>query len=732
MAMLDPSDEYRSLFDGAPDLTYTQDLQGRITRVNRAFEKATGYTRAQAIGMQLDTIIAPESRDILLQSVMERMGGAPPRPVEVEFIASDGRHIAFEVATQLIFSDGIPTGVQGFARDVTDQKRELKALSVATAELTQKTEQLADFTSQLRVLHRLSTTVYQQLEVLFADYLAAGCEIFRLPYGAITQITQEGTAIRFSHGPDPVGSDPCASTVIDEGATVLCEGCDETRPNGYYIGTPLFSGGALFGCIGFWSNDRANQHPHSREIIELMAKGIATAVNQRQLNEQLDYLATHDPLTGLPNRLLLTRRLEAALAEARDQHSVLALVFIDLDRFKGINDSLGHSAGDAVLKQVAGRFQACMRAGDTLARMGGDEFTAILPGIHDRSDALAVGHRLLGALHEPCHVGEYELFVAASVGISLYPRDGMDAGTLLRNADAAMYSAKRRGSDDVQLYASADTDVAVERLSVETHLRRALDRDEFRLYFQPQVDLNGTLAGAEVLLGWTHPELGRVSPSVFIPIAEETGMILSIGNWVLREACAQAVEWLKGDYRRRFTLAVNVSAVQFSQAGFVESVAIVLGNTGLPPHILELELTESLLLRDLRLVADSLERLRRIGVRIAIDDFGTGYSSLSYIRNLPLDALKIDQSFLVSSGNDRSAAALVRAIVALGHTLGLTVTAEGVETEAQLELVRQAGCDLVQGHLFGAALDAARMGNVLRRGKPLFTQSGVVRRLRTK
>jgi diguanylate cyclase (GGDEF)-like protein/PAS domain S-box-containing protein len=728
--MLDSHDDYRSLFEDAPDLSYTQDLQGRITRANRAFEKATGYSRQQAVEMGIDQILAPESRDVLSQTVIERIGGAPARPVEVEFLTSDGRRVLFEVTTQLIFEKGTPAGVHVFGRDITDQKRELMALSAATTELTEKTERLAAFTAHLRLLHRLSTTGYTQLETLFADYLAAGCEIFNLPFGAITQIAPEGIAVRFSHGPGQIESDPGASTVIAERATVLCEGCRELEHSGYYVGTPLFSGGTLFGCIGFWSPESALHHPHAREIIELMAKGIANAVNQRQLHEQLDYMATHDPLTALPNRLLLARRLEAALADARERNSAVALVFIDLDRFKGINDSLGHAVGDAVLKQVGARFQACMRSGDTLARMGGDEFTAILPGIRDRTDALSVAHRLLRSLHDPCRVEQYELFVTASVGISMYPGDGVDAGTLLRNADAAMYAAKRRGSDDVQLYATADTDVAVERLSVETHLRRALDRDEFRLYFQPQVDLVGNLAGAEVLLGWCHPELGRVSPSVFIPIAEETGMILPIGNWVLREACTQAAAWLRG-CQQRFTIAVNVSAVQFTQAGFVESVAIVLGNTGLPPDFLELEVTESLLLRDLRQVATSLEKLRRIGVRIAIDDFGTGYSSLSYIRNLPLDTLKVDRSFLATSENDRASLALVRAIVALGHTLGLTVTAEGVETEAHLELVREAGCDLAQGHLFGAALDAEGMGAVLRRGTQSFAPR-VARRLRSK
>jgi diguanylate cyclase (GGDEF)-like protein/PAS domain S-box-containing protein len=727
--MLDSWEDYRSLFDSAPDLAYTQDLHGQITRVNRAFEKATGYSREQAVGRLLDEIVAPECRSILSQAVMERMGGAPVRAVEVEFLAADGRRIAFEVTTQLIFAKGIPVGIQGLGRDITDQKRELKALSAATAQLTEKTEQLAAFTAHLRVLHRLSTTAYHAIEALFTDYLEAGCEIFGFPFGAITQVGNDDNSVRFSHGPEPVLADPCAASVIQEKATILASSCGESMPDGCYIGTPLFAGGALFGCIGFWSSSRLAHHPQAREIIELMAKGINTAVNQRQLNIQLDFLATHDALTNLPNRLLLGRRLESALSDARERQSELALVFIDLDRFKGINDSLGHAVGDAVLKQVSARFQACMRAGDTLARMGGDEFTAILPGIRDRTDAIGVGHRLLRSLHEPCHVEGYDLFVTASVGISMFPRDGADAGTLLRNADAAMYSAKRLGRDDVQVYASADTDTAVERLSVETYLRRALDREEFRLCFQPQVDMDGLLAGAEVLLAWSHPELGRVSPSVFIPIAEETGMILPIGNWVLREACTQAARWLN-DVGQRFTIAVNVSALQFSQAGFVESVAIVLGNTGLPPELLELEVTESLLLRDLREVADSLGRLRRLGVRIAIDDFGTGYSSLSYIRNLPLDVLKVDRSFVANSEDDRSALALLRAIVALGHTLGLRVTAEGVETEAQLKLVRRAGCDVAQGHLFGAPLDAADMEAVIRCGRHLTPQPAAIRKLR--
>jgi diguanylate cyclase (GGDEF)-like protein len=444
-----------------------------------------------------------------------------------------------------------------------------------------------------------------------------------------------------------------------------------------------------------------------------MAKSIAAAVYQRQLTDQLAYQANHDALTGLPNRLMLQTELDTALSRAAKTGKLLALVFIDLDRFKQINDTLGHEIGDRVLQQIGRRLRDCMRRGDTLARMGGDEFTAILTGCNTEAAAAGYARELMTALRTPCRVNGRELFVTGSLGISLFPRDGLDAVTLLRNADSAMYTAKNRSKNELHFFTPDASAGAGKRLELETCLRRALERHEFQMSYQPQVDLSGRLASLEALLVWDTPELGRVPPSEFIPIAEETGMILPIGEWVLHHACRQIAAW-RDARLPTVPLAVNVSALQFAQPDFVSTVANALTSAGIPADCLELELTESLIMRDVLASASRMRELREIGVKIAIDDFGTGYSSLSYLRRLPADSLKIDQSFLQESEFGPATLALVKSIVVLAHNIGLSVTAEGIETEEQLQLIRLAGCDRAQGHLFGAGLPPHAAEELLR------------------
>lgn len=702
------NDEFRVLFESAPDLLHTQDLQGRITRVNRAFERITGYARAEVLGMDFVQLVAPEHRDALQQVVLERMGGAATRTVELDIFTRSGERIPVELSADLIFDRGRPVGIQAFARDVTEKKREMAALSNARNQLFEKTQQLDTFARYLRLLHRLSTGSYEGLDEMFGAYLATGCEIFSVPHGAIMQLTPAGLTPRGLQG--RAAFDSTAHQLVDERRTLfLTDG-----PHTFYIGAPLFLDGQIYGTVAFWSTVETSAHPHAREIIELMAQSLGSAVRQRQLTDQLGYLARHDPLTGLPNRLLMAEQLEEALRHADQTGSSVALCFIDLDRFKGINDSLGHAIGDRLLREIGNRLQSCIEPANALARMGGDEFTAILNGIKAQKDALEKANELLQAVHAPCRIDGYELFVTASIGISIYPRDGHDSGTLLRNADTAMYSAKYHGSNRVECYAAEVTTSAVERLSIETHLRRALERAELELLFQPQVDLESRLVGAEVLLMWKHPELGRVSPVSFIPVAEETGMILPIGLWVLREACQTAARWRRSQLSN-VAIAVNVSAIQFAQANFVAEVSDILANTGLPASALELEVTESILMRDLGATAGTLSELRELGVRIAIDDFGTGYSSLNYLRRLPVDSLKIDRSFVRDVEDGDAPVALLKAIAALGHTFGLQVIAEGVETARQFLVIQKAGCDRAQGHLFGEAVDADSMRQLLLR-----------------
>ena len=417
---------------------------------------------------------------------------------------------------------------------------------------------------------------------------------------------------------------------------------------------------------------------------------------RRQAEEQIEYQAYHDALTGLPNRLLFRDRLTIALAHAKRQLTPLAVMFLDLDRFKLVNDTLGHSLGDEMLRDIAARLQRALREGDTIARMGGDEFTILLTDLRDSSDAAKIAEKLLEVVAHPVRVEGHELYVTTSIGIAVHPGDGDTAELLLKNADAAMYRAKELGRNSYQLCTSAMNVRAAERLSVESALRRALDRDEMVLHFQPLIDLTTrTKVGHEALLRWNRPGHGLVPPATFIGIAEETRMIVPIGEWVLRDACRKAKEW--GGLR----VAVNLSPRQFQQLDLPDMVARTLDETGLDPSLLELEITESTAMLNTEHTIATLAELRDLGVRIALDDFGTGHSSLSYLRRFPIDRVKIDREFVAEIEKSRSNRAIVSSVVALAHGLDMSVTAEGVETEAQVEFLSLQHCEEVQGFLFG-------------------------------
>jgi diguanylate cyclase (GGDEF)-like protein/PAS domain S-box-containing protein len=687
-SILDAQDDFRALFENAPDLMYMHDLTGVLTRVNRAFERVTGYRREESIGRSFFDLVGSDAREEARERVFEHLGGSGPVPFPISIVNKCGEVVHLEVSTELVFRDGQPVGVQGYARDISP---------------------VVTFTRYLQLLHRLTTTNYPRIDLLFGDYLATGCEIFEVDAAAITKA--DGTVLK-TFG--DAQYDNRAEVVFGSRETIVQGREEEPRP--VYVGTPILIGDTVYGAIGFWSLHSLparKPHPQAREVVELMAKSIAAAVYQRQLTDQLAYQANHDALTGLPNRLMLQTELDRALSRAGRTGKSLALVFIDLDRFKQINDTLGHEIGDLVLQQVGHRLQNCMRPGDILARMGGDEFTAILTGCDTEEAAAGYARELMTSLRMPCRVNGRELFVTGSLGISLFPRDGLDAVTLLRNADSAMYTAKNRSKNELHFFTPASSEGASKRLELETCLRRALERHEFQMYYQPQVDLNGRLASLEALLVWDTPELGRVSPSEFIPIAEETGMILPIGEWVLGHACNQIAAW-RASGLATVPLAVNVSALQFAQPGFVITVADALSRAGIPSGSLELELTESLIMQDVLASANRMRELRDIGVKIAIDDFGTGYSSLSYLRRLPADSLKIDQSFLQESEYGPATLALIKSIVVLAHNIGLSVTAEGIETAEQLQLIRLAGCDRAQGHLFGAGLPPHAAEELLR------------------
>jgi diguanylate cyclase (GGDEF)-like protein/PAS domain S-box-containing protein len=434
----------------------------------------------------------------------------------------------------------------------------------------------------------------------------------------------------------------------------------------------------------------------------------------KQDEARLEFLAHHDPLTGLPNRALFRDRCQAALLRARRRETRLGLMFIDLDHFKQINDSLGHDVGDLLLQSVAERLRECVRESDTVARLGGDEFTILLDELQESEGAARIAEKLLAALTIPFALGGHELFTSASVGISFYPSDGDDVQALLKNADAAMYRAKSLGRNTYQFFAAEMNTEVFETLKLTSRLRLALERNEFVLHYQPIVDLaSGKVNALEALLRWNHPELGVVPPSRFISLAEDSGLIIPIGEWVLENACAQMKAWqIKGIAPQR--MAVNLSVRQFKQKDLAQRIEAILRETGLASHVLELEITESVVMEDPAAAERVLDRLHDIGIHIAVDDFGTGYSSLSYLKQFPIDFLKIDRSFVQDIPNDRDDVAIARAIIALAKALELRVIAEGVETEQQRAFLEAEGCEEAQGYLLSRPIDAEEMECFLR------------------
>jgi diguanylate cyclase (GGDEF)-like protein len=433
----------------------------------------------------------------------------------------------------------------------------------------------------------------------------------------------------------------------------------------------------------------------------------ADVTEKKNAEERIRHMANHDPLTQLANRTLFNDRLNLALANAERSGECLAIMYLDLDRFKNINDTLGHPTGDEIIKTVAQRLEEVLRDGDTISRLGGDEFTILLPGIGSERDAAIVASKLLKSMALPHTVDGREIFITASIGIAIYPNDGLTRDDLIKNADSALYHAKERGRDSFQFYTQAMNASALERFSLESGLRRALERQEFVLFFQPQADLSsGRLVGAEALIRWQHSELGLVPPGQFIPLLEETGLIVPVGEWVLQEACRQAREWQQQGHRP-VRISVNISPMQFKKGELVTLVRAALADSGLAPSLLELEITESSLMDDVEENVAILQRLKAMGVQLAIDDFGTGFSSLSYLKRFPIDVLKIDQSFVRDVTEDPEDAAIAAAIIALGQTLELKVIAEGVETADQLAFLRQRRCDLVQGYLISRPVPPA-------------------------
>ena len=484
---------------------------------------------------------------------------------------------------------------------------------------------------------------------------------------------------------------------------------------------PLIAGGRVVGTMLFVAVERETFTPEFTELLQRLAENVAFALEnfdradeKHRADERIEYLASHDSLTGLPNREMFNELLRHAIEAAARYERRFALLFIDLDRFKVINDSLGHDAGDQLLVEVAHRLRGSLRASDVVARLGGDEFVVILEGVADVADVERVATELLSVLSQPLQLSGHECHTTASIGIAMYPSNGSDLLTLTKNADMAMYLAKEDGKNAFRFFSRDIKTQSIERLTLESALRRATERNQFSLHYQPKIDIaSGQITGVEALLRWNHADFGMVAPMQFIPLAEETGLIVPIGRWVLQEACAQNMAWQRQGLRP-VTMAVNLSPRQFADPQLLKDIDLALLSSGMSPVLLQLEVTESMVMRNVARAVRVLDAIQSRGIRLAIDDFGTGYSSMSLMKQFPIDTIKIDRSFVRDLPQDTEDCAIAEAIIGMGKALGMTIVAEGVETMDQQTFLRDQACDEMQGYLFSKPLPPQEMADLLR------------------
>jgi len=664
-ALGDSEEKYRMLLDGVHDYAiFMLDPLGQVVSWNAGAERIKGYTAKQIVGHNFSCFFSPEDIRRGKPEEVLRMAAASGHHEENGMrVRKDGSQFLARVTfTALRDADGTLRGFSEISRDLSESKESeakyrglLEAAPDAMVVVNPSGKiVLLNVQAEKRFGYSRDELIGQQVKNIipkgFAERLIA--DALRSAEDAMEQ--QIGTGIELT-GRRKDGSEFPIEIML----------------------SPLESAGGI------------------------LVTAAIRDITKRKMAEALTiHSSKHDFLTGLPNRMLLNDRVNQAILLALRHRRRVAVLFLDLDGFKHINDSLGHPTGDKLLQSVGKRLVDCIRGSDTVSRQGGDEFVVLLSEQETAEDASVTARRMLRAVAEAHFIDQHDLHVTCSVGISLYPDDGANAETLIKNADTAMYQAKENGRQTVQFFKPAMNVRAVERQSIEEGLRRALERQEFVVHYQPKINLKtGKITGAEALLRWTHPTRGPVSPVQFIPVAEDCGLILPIGNWILREACQQARAWVDAGLPLG-TMAVNISGIQLRDENFLEAIFAILQDTGLDPRFLELELTESVLMKHAESTASILRTLRAKGIQIAVDDFGTGYSSLSYLRRFPMDALKIDQSFIRQITTVPDETIIVAAVIGMGRSLKLRVVAEGVETQEQLAFLQAHQCDEAQGYHF--------------------------------
>jgi diguanylate cyclase (GGDEF)-like protein/PAS domain S-box-containing protein len=732
--------KYPELLSRLPAIVYVADAgdAGRWHYVSPQIEPILGYSQEEwrADPGLWAARLHPDDRDHVIHFEADVVAGATgPQATEYRMIRRDGATVWIRDDAVFVRDEGGPARWHGVLSDITEQKR-------AEQELARRAAQQAAV-AQLgeRALEGATPSELMQEAVACAAGLL-GCE-----FASVLELTGDETeslVLRAGVGwpPEEIGTFRAPSVGTSAGATLLArtpfvvtDWTDEAR---FTLSAPVRELGVrstasvtiesprgAFGVLGVMSTRSRDYGPGDLDYLQAIANVLADALERQAVEDGIRHRALHDPLTGLPNRVLFLDRLEHALARLERRGSMAAILFLDLDRFKLINDSLGHHVGDELLVATAPRIRQAVRASDTVARFGGDEFGVLVEDIRDERAAIEMAERVAAVFTKPFPLAGSEHFVTTSIGIAL-ARGGEPPDELIRDADAAMYRAKERGSARYEVFDEAMRDRALARLRVEGDLRRAIERSELRLDYQPIVSLQtSAIVGVEALVRWDHPERGAVEPGEFIPVAEEAGLIEPIGRWVLERACRDTVRWhrLRPD-AAPLGVSVNLSGVQFAKRTLPETVAGVLRATGLDPASLSLEITESVILRDVEAVTEALHGLKTLGLRLALDDFGTGYSSLAYLTRLPIDGLKVDRSFVDGLGTEERDTAVTEAVIAMSRALSLDVVGEGVETAAQAAELRRLGCERAQGFYFSRPVSAGEITRMVEHGPPWLEATG--------